>query len=554
MLHAEMVNLDHILMDGLQDMVFVVGVNERHEMFYKYINRISMEKTGLTRNCLGKSIYDIYPKEKADFLYSHYFKALTTLEVVTYEDSYHSPEGEKYYSETKLTPLKDEKGRCYQVVAVVHDITGKKRAEFELKEYWNLISEGRQRYRSLFEYSLDAMITLDMDANVLNGNPMVESVTGYSLTELICTSFYTLVDLDNFRESKRFFQIAMDGTPVTYRTTILNNVGHSIELSVKFTPIIINDEVTGVFGILRDVSENINLNRKYKESEDRFKIIAEHAHDLITLLDARGEITYASPSYQTVLGFGDKDYEGNLFSYNVHPDQVQELEDSFIHSITEGVPCKLQFQQKHRTKGWIWFELHGTPVFDDRNRFVHMVVVSRDITLQKEYESKLTHFAFHDSLTDLPNRRYFKKVLTEALEEHQKNQVGLAVMMMDLDNFKWVNDELGHDIGDEVIKEFGRRVQQNIGENDVVARLGGDEFVVLLPNVKSTRQVEAYAQQILQAMQDKWEINDYVLEVSASIGIAIAPLEGASEYSLLKTADESLYEVKETSKNSYVIK
>ncbi|MCH1625417.1 sensor domain-containing protein [Ferdinandcohnia quinoae] len=290
------------------------------------------------------------------------------------------------------------------------------------------------------------------------------------------------------------------------------------------------------------------------ESEKRFRIIAENSQDLITLLDNKGEIIYASPSYKDVLGFDSQEYIGRLFFHNVHPDYINELEKALSLSMNDGTPFKLQIKQQNKKGKMIWCESHGTPVFDDLGEFIHIVVVTIDISLQKEYESRLNYFAFHDSLTELPNRRYFKNCLEKVLENSHEKLTELAVIMTDIDHFKSINDTMGHDVGDAVIVEFGNRIRKNIQDQDIVARLGGDEFVILMRDVEDCDNAVERAEKIQKAIREPWHINDLVLEVTTSMGVVIAPKEGATVSSLLKEADLALYEAKESGRNLFTIR
>ena len=399
-----------VLMDGIQEIVFIMRVGSDFEFYYDFLNRAAMKITGLTESVIGKSFREVYPAEVANLLYEQYEKVITSLESVTYEDSYKPSLGERYYFETTLTPIFNDTRECTYIVALVRDITEKKWGDFELKEYWKKLNESNQRYRSLFNYNPNAIFTLDLKGQILNSNDSVESITGYTTNDLIDSNFISLVNSDDTNTSIKHFKQAVTGNSVNFRMAMTKKTGENIELLVSYAPIVIKDEVAGVYAILSDITENIRLTEKYEESEQRFRIIAEHAHDLITLLDSKGKIIYASPSYKTILGFDPMEYIGQLFFHNVHPDFINKLEHTLSMSLKKGQPFRLQLKQKSRTDSWVWSELHGTPVFDDKGQFIHFVVITMDISLQKEYESKLKHFAYHDSLTELPNRRLLKIV------------------------------------------------------------------------------------------------------------------------------------------------
>ncbi|TMN21425.1 GGDEF domain-containing protein [Lentibacillus cibarius] len=162
----------------------------------------------------------------------------------------------------------------------------------------------------------------------------------------------------------------------------------------------------------------------------------------------------------------------------------------------------------------------------------------------------MQHFAHHDSLTGLPNRRLFKKQLRKAIDHQHADGSGFAVILMDIDYFKQINDELGHDVGDAVIEEFGKRLNRVIRHDDMAARLGGDEFVILLSNVTSVNEAVAIAKEIQHTIKKPWTILGKHLHVSSSMGVAMAPEKGATVFSMLKEADNALYEAKGAGRNA----
>lgn len=547
-------NFHKILMDGIKEMVFIMRVEDDSKFYYEFLNRTAMEKTGLNESAIGKTFSDVYPVEFADFLYKQYERVIACLDSVTYEDSYELLPGERYYTETTLTPIFTDKKKCTHIVALERDITEKKWGELELKQYWKKLNENNQWYSSLFNYNPNGVVCLNVQGQILNGNDCVENITGYKIQELTDAAFISLLREEERKTAQEHFLQALAGEAVNFQMTMYKKTGETIEILLSFVPIIVDGIVVGVYAILRDITEKIILKEKYEESEQRFRIISEHAHDLITLLDENGRIIYASPSHEKVLGFGHKNYIDKYFFHNVHEYDKYILDESITLSVRRKKPCKLQIRRKHRFKGWIWHELQCSPVFNVQNQFVHMVCISRDIQSQKKYESKLKHFAFHDSLTNLPNRRFLNERLEKALKDQQELSNGLAVIMMDIDHFKSINDTMGHDIGDAVITEFGRRIRNNIRSIDFVARLGGDEFVILTPNTGPKENIAAMAERIQEAMQIPWKIEEHSIRVTTSMGIAIAPKEGATVPSILKTADIALYEAKHAGRDSYIIK
>ncbi|HSJ39294.1 MAG TPA: sensor domain-containing diguanylate cyclase, partial [Planococcus sp. (in: firmicutes)] len=238
---------------------------------------------------------------------------------------------------------------------------------------------------------------------------------------------------------------------------------------------------------------------------------------------------------------------------NVHPDDIPQMRKAYSQAVEEAKTYISEVRLQHKTRGWIWAEVQGTPVFDEHQQFVHMLTITQDITLHKERENQLHYYAYHDSLTGLPNRRFLKERLLEELTQPLPDDV-LTVFLLDIDYFKEINDQLGHDVGDSVIQEFGRRLLESIGEGGVAVRLGGDEFILVLPKIKTVGQAEEMAQKIQQMIAKPWENLADSLEITISMGIAITPKAGATVSSILKNADLALYESKGAGRSTYRIR
>jgi diguanylate cyclase (GGDEF)-like protein len=179
-------------------------------------------------------------------------------------------------------------------------------------------------------------------------------------------------------------------------------------------------------------------------------------------------------------------------------------------------------------------------------------LVFRDITKRKKLEAKLKYRAYHDPLTGLSNRDLFKKYLSKALASAKRNNIFMAVMFLDLDHFKNINDNYGHDVGDELLKQFAQKLQGCLRYEDTIARWGGDEFTILLPQIDSKNDITRIVQRIGHCLQKPFQINQDKIQVNSSIGIAIYPQHGQEIEILLKKADIALYWAKEGGRNNFL--
>lgn len=543
---AESLSFERALMDGVQEMVFIVRV-EDEEFYYEFLNKSAMLKTEMDETAIGKTIMEAQNFELAQRIYLQYKKTFNSGKQVVYEDSYYDPDGILRYSKTRLTPMLDEEGNCTHIFSIVQDMTNEVEAKQESMEAWNSLEESRSLYHSLFEHNGDAILTLDMKGNISGANPVVQMLSGYMMEDLIGKRVVDFVVPEDRWMTMKNFRNAKKGIYTNFRINIYQKNQSRLGAMVKFIPIKIKEDTTGFYVLLKDMRELDQMVEMYMESEKNFRVIAENANDVIILINHMKEYLYISPSLESIFGFSPEEYKVKETFHNIHPEDRGELYSTLSTSIKSGEICKLRVRIGHKNGEWIWSELHGTPVFDDNHIYSHMVMIVRDVSLQKDYETKLEFFAYHDPLTGMANRRFFQETVESALLDYKDKDKNFAVLLLDIDKFKGINDKWGHETGDAVIREFGKRLQQCLCKGDLAARLGGDEFVVLLPGVNSPDAARVVVEKIRQAMKQPWQLENTVLEVSTSIGMTM-PETGSTLSSILKEADKAMYDEKNLKK------
>ena len=296
-----------------------------------------------------------------------------------------------------------------------------------------------------------------------------------------------------------------------------------------------------------------------RRNEARFASLVRHSSDVVIVVGADATVRYVSPSVTRILGHRGSDLQGKRFHDLIHPDDREIVEDFLSVDREEAdatQPSRAEFRIRHRDQEWLHVETVRTNLLEDVN-VKGIVLNTRDVSERKAFEDQLTHQAFHDWVTGLANRALFKDRVEHALQRSARDGKPVSILMLDLDDFKTINDSLGHAAGDRVLIEVGDRVRNALRAADTAARLGGDEFAVLLEDGGDGVGAAEVAVRILSSLEVPIQLETKDVFVHASIGIASADDErllgpdGADE--LLRNADAAMYMAKESGKSRYQV-
>lgn len=289
---------------------------------------------------------------------------------------------------------------------------------------------------------------------------------------------------------------------------------------------------------------NYRAERVRRRSEERFRALVQNAMDVVTVLRAGGEITYDSPSITTMLGFGPADRIGVRALATVHPDDREHTRATLAAALREPATIQRAECRLRRADGsYLWADLSVSNLLD--NPAIRGIVVNaRDISESRRLQEQMSHQALHDSLTGLPNRRLFNERLSATLRVDGHGRRMLALVFVDLDNFKPVNDRLGHDAGDELLCQVTRRFQPCLRSIDTFARVGGDEFVILLDRLTSTDDATEVASRLVATFREPFWIFGEWVRVGASLGVTVA-YNGENPAEVLRRADVAMYNAKQ---------
>ena len=310
-------------------------------------------------------------------------------------------------------------------------------------------------------------------------------------------------------------------------------------------------EVAGLIGVITDVTRYKETERALEASEARFRVLTESSLDLISVVDAEGKILYQSPALRQLLGYEASETLGRNVMEMVHRDDIDGARAALRRVIeTRHSSEPAEFRLRHKNGMWRTFESLGTNCLG--NPHIHGVVFnSRDVTDRKVIQQRIQHLAYHDNLTGLPNRSLLQDRLAHSIARAERINRKVAVLFIDLDNFKNINDTLGHDVGDELLRQVARRLSECVRLEDTIARQGGDEFIVLLDSLEDGRGASVVAQKVLNALRQPLMLGGTEQHVSGSVGIALYPEDGRDPQTLMKNADTAMFHGKGVGKNTY---
>jgi diguanylate cyclase (GGDEF)-like protein/PAS domain S-box-containing protein len=315
------------------------------------------------------------------------------------------------------------------------------------------------------------------------------------------------------------------------------------------------DEDRRVLCAVVDRTDAVLQREALRESRERYRVIAEFSSDWEYWIGPDAQYRYVSPACMRLTGYPSAAFiaDADLFGCLLHPDDrhlwTQHLGDH-LGDESGGIP-PLEMRIRHLDCHEYWIEHSCTPVFGESGEFLGRRGVNRDITEPKRSREQLRFLAQHDALTGLPNRSLFRQRLEEAIPRTIRRGGEAALLFLDLDRFKIVNDTLGHPIGDLLLKQVTARLTRGVRACDTVARLGGDEFVVISEDVQEPNDAAILARRLLDLFTTPFEAEGRELFLSLSIGIAIYPLDAADADTLLRHADIAMYRAKAAGRSSF---
>ncbi|HIE17492.1 MAG TPA: GGDEF domain-containing protein [Dehalococcoidia bacterium] len=383
---------------------------------------------------------------------------------------------------------------------------------------------------------------------------LFQELSGYAEHELLgtyCLDFVHPEDREAVRSNAVACLKGRSSLPYEYRFVKKN--GDIIWVLERVTSIEYGGK-RATLGSFMDITKYKELQEALARSEQRYRTILEEIQDAYFEVDLAGNIVFANDSACHHLGYSREDLIGMNYRAFIADEDVDAVYQAFNRVYRTGEPSRGFGYRIIRKDGSTRFAEISVSLLKNANGdVIGFRGIGRDITEYKQLEQKLADIATHDSLTGLPNRILLNDRIAVGLAQAERSGSKLAVMMLDLDRFKDVNDTLGHSVGDNLLKAVAERLQSLVRKTDTVARLGGDEFVLVLPQISQLEDAIKIAQKVLKAIRKPFTLNGYDLCITTSIGIAVYPEDGKDVDALLKNADIAMYWAKEQGRDAYEI-
>ena len=427
-----------------------------------------------------------------------------------------------------------------RLLLVVEDIT-------ERKRMFEQVETSRARFWGIVDAASDAILSVDEDRKIVVFNQQAESMFGYAAREVIGQPLEMLLP-SRFRGGHHAFVEGFqseDGARrrMSERPVLLGLRKSGEEFPVEITiSKLVSDGKPLMTAIVRDVSERKRAERELRESKEALQDFLDNATDLVQNVGADGRFAYVNRAWLRTLGYTPEEVNGLTAFDIIHPERRAHCRDLF-QRVIEGESIR-NFETTFVAKDGRSIPVEGHVDSRSHDGQVLTRAMFRDMTERKLAEERLNRLAHHDSLTGLPNRLLFADRLTLELAQARRAKQMVGLLFLDLDGFKSVNDLLGHDVGDLLLKAVAQRLGGSVRASDTVARLGGDEFTVILHDLTPVEGAAVVAQKILHVLSQPFVLEGHEVSVTASIGITVYPLDGETVDGLLKNADTAMYRAK----------
>lgn len=423
------------------------------------------------------------------------------------------------------------------------------------REAERALRESEEMYRNLVETSNDLIWSIDLQGQwtYLNG-AAVRRLWGGEASEMLGRPFSdSLAPEVRDRDLAVFRQIVGGEPAYNYETRHLRRDGLPVDLSFNAIPLRnAKGEIVGATGTARDITEVKRAAAALYESVARLRLAVDAADLYYWEWGVTDNVFTWGRDPSGLLGVQPSGARSHPdFRSLIHPDDRERYEEAYARTLESGEAHSCEFRIVGAGGQVRWLSARGRMVYGDNGLPARVIGVSQDISERKRQEEEVRYLAYHDTLTGLPNRRLLDDRLQQSVFSAQRRDARLAVMVIDLDHFKEVNDSLGHKAGDAVLREVANRLMGCVRKADTLARQGGDEFVIVIPDLALDTDCSIVAEKILRTLVPEIRVDGHSFTIGASIGISLFPGDAGDGEAMLRNADVAMYRAKELGRNNY---
>ena len=524
------------IIERMQDAYYEIDLKGN----YSFSNYAATTVLGYTRaEMIGKNYRSLIPQEDRQRVF-HAFNEVYRLGIPNkgFSHKCRRKDGGIVFLESTIDLQTNEAGEMVGFRTVSRDITERKLLEEALKQ-------SEEKYRNILEEMEDAYYEVDLAGRFTFVNDSTCRHTGYTTDELLGMNYRNITFKDDikaiFEAFNHVYRTAEPNKGFSHRMVSKDGSVRSVEAAISLRKNK-NGETVGFRCVSRDVTDRKLLEEELAHSEERYRTILEQMQDGYYEVDLSGNFTFANEATCRTLGIPLAKLIGTSYHGLVPEEERATVIDTFNRVRETGVPNSAFAHRVVLSTGAVAFaEVSISPLRDKQGKTIGFRCVGRDVTERKQMEQLLANMATHDFLTELPNRVLLIDRFEIALAQAQRREHKLAVMSLDLDRFKEVNDTMGHNAGDEVLKHVALKLVSMVRSSDTVARLGGDEFLLLLQEIHDLQDATTIADKILHSFKEPFVIERKPFCLSASIGIALCPDDGSDLETLMKKSDASMY-------------
>ncbi|MGH2641982.1 MAG: putative bifunctional diguanylate cyclase/phosphodiesterase, partial [Actinomycetota bacterium] len=407
---------------------------------------------------------------------------------------------------------------------------------------------------------------------MIDVSPRVTELFGISREEFLSRAYAwedTIHPEDQARVMAESERAVLTGDPFRSEYRVVHPDGRMVW--VREDAVLVTDEIGQPLhwlGLMLDVTELMETQAELHDARTKYGALVEQIPAIVYVDAADDEMstTYVSPQIQAILGYTAQEYidDPQLWERMLHPDDRENAVATYLRGRESGDPFVFEYRLIALDGRTVWFRDSAIVLTDEQGRPQHIQGVMLDITERKIAEERIAFLAYHDKLTGLPNRTMFDELLGLALARAKRHELGVVVVTVDLDDFKLVNDSLGHEAGDTILVQFAQRLSDATRETDLVARPGGDEFLLLLSDLDRASSghgghesvsvsAESVALRIQEALRTPFTVGDTELYVTASLGISAFPDDAVDAPTLMKNAETAMFRAKRSGPGGYVL-